>query len=80
MTKLKKHTRILDRLLDRRKQLTIMVCGSPTRKLYLESLQIVFGCPDHCLLCGVAINLGEREPALDLDTWFCSICCPVCAA
>lgn len=45
--------------------------------IYLDALRTVFGLPADCLACGADVR-GQAKRPKDLDSWFCSNCCPVC--
>ena len=40
-----------------------------------RAMQAVFGMPDTCLWCGKPLNAVR---VMDVDSWFCCECCPVC--
>ncbi len=71
--------RLLRHLMTQRNRYTFDEHPTVSETQYLDALLTVFGKVDHCLLC-------ERETALsvdgivkDLDSFFCSYHCPVCA-
>lgn len=83
---MKKHHRILQRLVQRRWEFynrNWEENKSIDNSEYLKALRIVFGSPENtltpcpCIVCGK--ELPERE-VKDLDSFFCSACCPVCEA
>jgi hypothetical protein len=56
------------------------VLSSPRREEeFYQAMTLLFGQPHKCIVCGekaTAFSVG-KEP-MDLDSWFCSMCCPVC--
>lgn len=83
---MKKHHRILQRLVQRRWEFNYWNWKENNKidnSEYLNALRIVFGSPENTLTTCPCIVCGKELPvrvAKDLDSFFCSECCPVCEA
>lgn len=40
----------------------------------------LFGDPERCLVCAKPLGKWERAIPNDVDPWFCSAHCPICAS